>query len=262
MPSLRRPSPLLLAALLAPSLGACVGAIAREPIVTDRPDFTEAAATVPAGMVQLEGGYTFARAEGVGVHTVGEGLARIATGARSELRLGINSYRVISVDGARDGGIEDASIGAKVSILEAADYFDLRRPALSLIVATTVPTGGRAVAERAWQPGAKVVIGWPLTGSLAWTSNLNYTYASEGGRRFGQGSGSTSLAYAATDRVGTYLEYFRFMPASRGGPGAGFVNGGVTYLLTSDFQLDARLGAGTDGAGSGSFAGVGIARRW
>jgi hypothetical protein len=33
----------------------------QDPIVTDRPDFTESAETVPAGRTQVEGGVTFRR---------------------------------------------------------------------------------------------------------------------------------------------------------------------------------------------------------
>jgi hypothetical protein len=252
-----------LSALVVPLLAACATApIEREPIVTDRPDFTESSATVPERMVQAEGGYTLARADGVRTDAVGELLVRVAAGARTELRAGVSSYRVITAGGEHRRGLEDASVGAKVALLEAADYFDLRRPALSLVVGTTVPTGSRAIAEHAWQPGVKVVIGWPLTGSLAFTSNLNYTYASESGSRFGQGSGSASVGYAVADRVGTYLGYFGFLPSSRGGPDAGYVNGGATYLFTSELQLDARLGVGAGGAGHGSFAGIGLSRRW
>ena len=105
-------------------------------------------------------------------------------------------------------------------------------------------------------------MGWPLTGNLSFTSNLNYTYASESGRRYGEGSGSASLAYAFDDRLGGYVEYFRFMPASRGGDGAGYLNAGGTYLVASELQLDVRGGIGTDGAGTGAFVGVGISRRW
>ncbi len=252
------------AALLSLSLAACAtgGLADREPLITDRPDFTESAQSVPARMVQVETGYTYADDDGAVSHTVGELLGRFGVGPRTELRVGINSYAVTTVSGVRVTGLEDASLGAKFTLLTGADHFDLLRPDLALIVATTVPTGSSAYGEPAWQPDAKLVVGWTLTDRLAWTSNLNYAYASQDDVRFDQPSFSTSFGYAVAERVGVYAEYFRIMPESRGADDAGYLNGGVTYLVSPEFQLDARLGQGVDGAASGYFIGLGLSRRW
>ncbi len=255
----------LLPPALVLALQACASASGAGPralIVTDRPDFTESAATVPAGMMQAEGGYTYARAGSVRDQSVGEVLARNATGARTELRLGLNSYSITSAPGARAAGLEDASVGGKVRLLDGAEGFAPTRPDVSLIVATSVPTGSHAYGENAWQPEAKLVVGYQLTERLAWTSNFNYAAASEGGRRFGQGAASTSLGFGATDRVGSYLEYFVIAPETRGGDASHVLNGGLTLLLTDDFQLDARLGRAIGAPDAGHFVGVGISRRW
>ena len=50
---------------------------AQQPLISDRPDFTESAATITPGRVQMEAGYTFARLEEVEGHAIGEILARI-----------------------------------------------------------------------------------------------------------------------------------------------------------------------------------------
>ena len=68
----------------------------RGPLVADRPDFTEAAATVGRGVFQLEFGYTYEydRPEGSGggevwTHSLGEPLLRVGVLAEGlELRLG------------------------------------------------------------------------------------------------------------------------------------------------------------------------------
>ena len=44
--------------------------------------------------------------------------------------------------------------------------------------------------------------------------------------------------------------------------GTQFVNGGLTLLLSGDFQLDARVGSGVGRNGRDLFAGLGLARRW
>ena len=161
-------------------------------------------------------------------------------------------------------GVEDASIGGKVAISAGAERFALLRPAVALIVATSLPTGGTAYGSPEYQPEAKLVVGYTLTERLAWTSNFNYAYASEDGRRFSQPSVSTSFGLSVADRVGAYAEYFGFMPESRGGSTMNYVNGGVTYLFSSNFQLDGRIGraVGSGASDAGYFAGVGISRRW
>lgn len=233
-----------------------------EPIVTDRPDFTESVETVPARRVQLETGYTFARAGREKDHALGELLLRVATGPRAELRLGINSYGWTRGPGGNASGFEDASLGFKVRLSDGSGRLGLGRPAISLIGATSLPTGSRAYRERNFQPEAKLCLGWDLSERLALSSNLNYAYASEDGKRFGQFSGSVSFGFGLTERLGSYLEYFGFSPGGRGGPSTNYLNGGLTYLVTNDYQLDVRAGVGLNGAGADNFVGIGAARRW
>ncbi len=42
-----------------------------EPLITDRPDFTESPVAVAPGLFQLEGGYTFSKDAGEDKHTLG-----------------------------------------------------------------------------------------------------------------------------------------------------------------------------------------------
>lgn len=233
-----------------------------QPIVTDRPDFTESAETVPAGRVQLEGGYTFARVGPAREHSIGEILFRIAAGARWEARLGFNSYLRSDTPGSRASGFEDSSLGLKVKLMDGDERPGLRRPNLAIVLATSIPTGSAAYRESNWQPEAKFCATWDLSEALALSSNLNYTWISESGMRFGQIGGSLSLGCSVTDRVGSYLEWFGFTPAGKGGPNANYLNGGLTYLVNDDFQLDLRAGIGLNSASPNHFVGVGAARRW
>jgi hypothetical protein len=236
--------------------------VAPGPIVTDRPDFTESTETVPAGMVQAEGGFTYARRGPERERSIGELLVRVGAGRRSELRLDLGSYTVSSAAGEAVRGIEDAGLGAKVKLLEGPDQPGSARPALSLLLGTSLPTGARAVREDALQPGAKLAAKWDLAERLSLGANLDYAWASEDGRRFGQTAASASLGYTLSERIGSYLEGFAFAPESRGGSTLGYANGGFTYLVNDDLQLDARGGVRPGAAGHDYFLGTGIARRW
>ena len=234
-----------------------------EPIITDRPDFTESTETVPAGRTQIEGGFTYSRAGQEKADSFGELLIRQALGRKTELRIEVPTRSQVRSPEGNASGFEDGSIGFKVMLSQGSGKLGLKKPRVSLIGATSLPIGSRDFRERKLQPEAKLLLGWDLSERVALSSNLNYAYLSEGGDRFGELSGSASLGFSLSDKVGSYLEVFGFFP---GGDrdSSRFINGGLTYLVNNDFQLDARVGfgLGNDVKGPDTFFGVGVSRRF
>jgi hypothetical protein len=75
---------------------------------------------------------------------------------------------------------------------------------------------------------------------------------------------SWTVALSLTDRVGAYTEWYAFFPtgADTQKP-EHYFNGGFTYLLADDFQIDVRAGVGLNQAADDYFVGVGgVVRRW
>lgn len=233
-----------------------------EPLVTDRPDATESTETVAAGRFQLESGYTYDRLEGETTHSLGELLLRVGVLDRMEVRFGFNSYQWVRFAGATLAGVEDAEIGMKVGLVEGDPGHGFDRPTVALLVSASLPTGSSVFREHGVQPELRGAVAWDLSERLGLSSNLAWGWASEEDMRFQQGAASLALGYGWTDRVGTFLEYFGTYPESRGGPHVHFVNGGATYLLDADAQLDARLGVGLNGRDDDYFFGFGSAWRW
>lgn len=241
-------------------LCSCSASLAQEPVeplVTDRPDFTESPLTVPAGRVQVEGGVTSTRSGASRDVSVGELLVRVATGSRSELRLGVPSYLQVRGGGS---GWDDSYLGAKFVLASARGG----APDAALLVGTTLPTGGRNAAERTYQPDARLALGWGLTESLSLGVNLGYARPTDGGARFDQLLGSVSLAQSLSDKWGAYAEVFGYSKVDSTGKSGRYINTGVTHLLNPDFQLDARVGVGLANrvGGPDYFFGVGAARRF
>jgi len=234
-----------------------------EPIITDRPDFTESTETVPAGMTQIEAGATYARTGDERSHSLGEVLVRHALGRRTELRLEVPTLSRTRGAAGRESGFEDGSIGFKTMLSQGSGGFGLKRPRISLIGDTSLPVGSSRFRERKLQPGVKLLLGVDLSERLSLSSNLNYADLSEEGDRFGEFSASLSLGIGVTERVGSYVEVFGFFPGGKR-DNSRFINGGFTYLVNNDFQLDARLGfgLGNDAAGPDTFFGVGVSRRF
>lgn len=84
----------LFAALLTGSVGwaADFDDTGDEPLVTDRPDFTESAETIAPGHLQIESGITRSREDATETDSVGEILLRVGLTPNLELRAGFNSY--------------------------------------------------------------------------------------------------------------------------------------------------------------------------
>lgn len=243
---------LLLSVLFSSAAAAQEGAL-----VTDRPDFTESAESVERGHLQLEAGYSFEDGGREEVHTVGETLLRIGLSGLTELRLELPSY----VDPGGPRGFADASIGLKLEAAAAGDEHSFLEPAMALIVSTTLPTGEAEIGEPHLQPGVLLALAWPLGERFAVGSNVGLTYASSDGEQFAEARFSTALGADLGGAWGGFLEYYGFFPENAGGEARHFVDGGLTYLLSSDLQLDARIGT-EPGGETDLFAGVGLAYRW
>ena len=94
------------------------------PLVTDRPDFTEASSTVGRGVAQLEFGYTFTHnadgASSTTSHSIGEPLLRYGVLADwLELRIGWNYANQTTIAGGVGTsvrGAEDLYLGYKIGL--------------------------------------------------------------------------------------------------------------------------------------------------
>jgi hypothetical protein len=252
----------LLALVFCVLFAPCAGAEEVPPLVTDRPDFTESAETVPRGGIQLEFGYTYGKDGDVESHSLGELLLRAALGGRAELRLGLNSWAWQDDPGQSNDGLENVFLGAKFMLLEAPDEPGSPRPGMALLVGTGIPTGSDQIGEKHLEPGARLALAWDLNGRAGLSTNIGYAWISQQGEGIGELSGSLALGYGLTDSVGCYIEYYQFVYTEAGSNDPGYVNGGLTWLTTDNFQLDWRAGYQVTGEGSEFFTGIGGSWRW
>ncbi|MGB5815130.1 MAG: transporter [Thermoanaerobaculia bacterium] len=235
--------------------------VQEEPLVTDRPDFTESAETIAPGRVQLETGYTMIdEGEDTETEAWGEVLVRIGVSQRVELRLGLNSYLQTTRPGEDLSGFQDSSVGVKIKLRDTIE--GSARPQVALLLGTTLPTGSSEYREPHARPGSALALAWCLSSRIGLGANLNYAYLSEEGEQFSELAGSVAIGYGLSKRLGGYLEYFGFNSPSRSGPDSHFLDGGFTWLLSNNAQLDARAGVGLNSAAADFFVGVGAAWRW
>ena len=155
-----------------------------EPLITDRPDFTESAVSVSPGGFQLETGYTFSGVEREKTHSFGEVLLRVGVAERLELRFGFNSYSRVRTGSGKLTGLEDTSFGLKLELVEGDPGTGVDRPDVAVLVSTSLPTGSDAFSADGLQPSVAVALAWDLTESLALGSNLGYSMLRDGGETF------------------------------------------------------------------------------
>lgn len=250
-----------------PLLGLLLGALGAggafaddDPLVTDRPDFTESALTVTRGRTQIEAGYTFSETGDVEEQTIGEVLVRIGWTEIVELRLGLNSRVRVEGPGIDFSGNEDLSIGCKIRLSDPSPA-DSRLPQVAVLLSTSLPTGSEGLGSPDPEPSLVLALAWDLDARTSVGSNFGYARLGESGDRFGELSASVALGRLLGERLGGYVEaYTLFRQEGRGDDQ--FLNAGVTWALTDDSQLDFRAGAGLDSDSADFFVGAGAAVRF
>lgn len=234
----------------------------REPLVSDRPDFTESTVTVGSGDVQLEGGYTFQRTTSQKTSTTGELLARIGLGSRAELRIEPGSYTKVTSPLGDASGREDGALGMKLRLHQRSDENPSIVPAVSLLLRSSIPTGTTAFRQPRLQPEAKLATAWTITDRIDLGTNINVSRPRDENGRYTLFEASASFGFDLAPKVGAFAEVFGAAPQVAGVAHTKYADTGLTFGLTPDFQLDVRVGFGLNRTNPDYFLGAGLVRRW
>jgi hypothetical protein len=254
-----------------------------EPLVTDRPDFTEAGSTVGRGVAQLEFGYTYFHDAGEGestaVHSIGEPLLRYGFGFDwLEFRVAANYLREVrqSDEAGRlsDGGFSDLYLGVKIGLTPQEGIL----PEMALVPQMLVPVGNEPLAgleeplpgltrprKDRVLPGLNWLYGWDLNErwSLGGSTQFNLDVDPATNRCYTLFAQSMTVGFSVTERLKGYVEWYALMPS-----GAELVkpeyylNGGPAYLVTNNLQLDFRAGLGLNEAAQDYYLGTGASVRF
>jgi hypothetical protein len=262
------------AALGAGLLVASVNAVSAQSVadlVTDRPDVTESALTVPRGSTQMELGarWLVERSSDarLGIVEVPGTLVRFGAWDRLEVRLAWEGWVGTSIDVSRQrrraDGFADPEVGVKWAIVPPVEG----GTEVALLAHLTLPAGNEIVGAPAVDPSARLAVAHSLgeRASLGW--NVGYEARSiDGGtdagtRRLGRWVYAASLGFDLSPRWGTFVESFGDLPASDPGPAVHALDGGVTCLIAPRVQLDVSVGVGLSHEAPDRFFGVGLSFR-
>ena len=215
-----------------------------ENIVTDRPDQTEAPALTPKKWMQFEIGVQseFDKADGYSSQsslypTV---LAKYGLSKRFELRLiteyAKDNFKVGNLNSSTSG-LAQFTVGSKIAISEAKGWL----PQISLITHLELPW----IASKDYRPSTIVpryrfLFCHPINDRINFSYNLGMEW--ENGSSVSTTIYTASLGFALTDNIGCFVESYGFLRENTSGDNR--LDGGVTFLLNSNHQLDVSAGFG------------------
>lgn len=215
------------------------------PMVTDRPDATEASSVVPKGTLQVETGGFYESFEENDIKfersVYNTTLLRYGLLDNFELRLGWNfEEQRFKTAGAQIGdalnGLSPLLFGMKLSIAEEKNGF----PEIGLIGHLFLPLS----ASKDFKPettGAD--FRFSLSHTLSEKSSLGYNVGAQWGNDSPEIAYIYTLAYgySITDRFGFFAEVYGDLPENSGANH--LWDAGLTYLLRPNIQFD--LSGGT-----------------
>jgi Putative MetA-pathway of phenol degradation len=236
-----------------------------EPLISDRPDFTESSSVVGLGALQVETGYTYTHDDDGTDRTIGhsypETLFRYGVLANwLEFRLAAN-YGREETNGVRNSGADDLYLGFKVGLTAQEGW----RPEMALVPQMTVPSGGSDITSGEVLALLNWLYGWDLNEfiSPAGSTQFNRSLDRVTDASYTEWAQSWTVGYSLAERLGAYTEYFGLYPSGADTERVQhYVNGGFTYSISNDIQWDIRAGYGLNDAADDYFLGTGLVFRF
>ncbi len=241
-----------------------------EPLVTDRPDFTESSVTVGLGVTQVEMGYTYTydsdNASSSRQHSYPETLfrlGRLADWFEFRLDWNVGGLQENEFGGTFDSatGAEDLGIGCKIALTPQECIL----PETAIILEMSVPTGDDEFTADEVLPGFSYCYGWTIndrweTGAL---TGLHRQVDDDTNDPYVEFEQSWTLVRSWTDHVSSYSEWYCLVPCSADtNHTQQYFDGGFSVLLSDDVQWDIRAGVGLNEAADDYFVGSGLSVRF
>ena len=240
-----------------------------EPLESDRPDFSECSTTVGFRRLQIESGYAYTHAIAGdpthNTHDLPELLMRYGVAERLELRLAWdegmvfdrfmdhNSGRIVN-----ESGSTDLEMGFKYAISKQDKWL----PRTAIIVAISAPVGDATQSSRQVDAHLNFLYSWKFTKKLLLSCSTGNLVTAESEDHFSQLFQSATVTYDLTKKLHVFSEGFAlFHCNSIDNRPQYYYDGGLTYLVTPNLQLDWRAGFGLNDVSDGFFTGCGLTIR-
>ncbi|MBT8379873.1 MAG: transporter [Ignavibacteria bacterium] len=226
-----------------------------QSLITDRPDQTESAVTVPLNSLQIETGiaYESLKESSISIknYSIAGTLIRYGLVDFLELRLG-GAYLVTEAESTKDGP-GNFFTGIKVNFISE----ETNSVNLALLAQAFLPLGSAAFKPEKVDPQLIIAISKSLTEKMSLSGNIGGLYSSaieELIYRY-----TASLGISLANELSMFAEVYGNL-TTKSAPIHNF-DAGFTYLLSNDLQIDISGGKGISGIESFWFLSSGISIR-
>lgn len=239
-------------------------------LITDRPDQTESSTTVPYESVQIETGWTHSERYDDDIETdvFPETLVRYGLAEKLELRFIYAGYyweNAVSTDaGAQDDeGSGDLAVGFKLKLWDEEDWL----PEAAFVSHVGIPAGKSPFSSERFDPDYRLAFSHTLSDRYSFGYNLGQVWSSE---QDADGDRDTrpefqytaALGIGLDDKLGCFVEFFGDIPTGDSDGPANYFDGGFTYLVKDNLQLDVSSGVGLSDNADDWFLGAGFSIRF
>ncbi|PLX22421.1 MAG: transporter [Marinilabiliales bacterium] len=221
-------------------------------LIGDRPDQTESAYTVPKGYFQLEDGFLIENEtnekQNISYSSV---LLRYGLFDNFELRL-VTEYNKVKSSGFNDiSGFSPSSIGAKIHIQSENGWI----PQIAFLGHINIAkTGKKEFMQDYHSAQMAVTFNHTVTGywSVGYSLGVDFPSSVD----YSIGTYTLVSGFAITEKMGAFIEAYGdfskyFIPENK-------VNGGITYLIFQNFQVDIAAGFGLNESAADNYIGIGL----
>ena len=215
-----------------------------QTIVTDRPDFVEAASTVGKGSIQIEAGVAFSETEAEDFGT--PFLLRVGFADAWEARVETFGYRrsteEVGPSEVTTDGVSDFAVGVKWAFFAPESG---NAPAMGALVHLRLPIGSNDFQGDGTVPSLRISAEWVLGDDWGIGIMPGIRYDRLGDERFVAGLIGAVAGKGLTDTFRVFAEIaFEQIAKDHNGGDVGFVDFGGTFLLNPRWQLDASTFVG------------------
>jgi hypothetical protein len=248
-----------------------------QEISTDRPDRTESAETVGKHKFQIETGIEYSskksKNESVSLPEGGELIGDVKTNTitvpttllrygltdKIELRLGIDfdgaSSKMGDIDLSEDSklSLNAPSLSAKFSLFKGEGW----KPDFAIITKATLPNIG---AEGKQEEHVVPELNFAFSNDISKDLSIGYNVGLESDYKFNVTDlfYSASLGINISDKTGSFIEIFGNTPDAKFKEFSNSIDGGFTYLIKNNFQVDIYGGLGLSSDANDFFLGTGF----
>lgn len=239
------------------------------PLIPDRPGFYCGSLPVPKGFIHLESGLSlqWSREGGLRDDSLSTPVvARIGVLGHLEVRVATPGFvrNIVDTPDRQTSrkGFGGANVGVKWQFKEAPEVG--LGASMALLFSLNLPVGSDFAKPSRAEPGFTWAADWSLPKGFGLATNLGIAapYDALLGERFADLFVAAALGRGVGTATGLFIELAGTRPQEGHGEAEIFMDGGVTYLVNDDLQLDASLTRGLNEDSADWTLGVGISLRF